>query len=542
MRASQRSQAAGSTQQSDSQPFASLLDANAPPPPPPQPSTQPPSSPSAGATGNAPSATAQTSQSTPTTVTDQNTPVTVTSQNTPTTTGGAKPVHNANANSVQQSKTTGNGKPNDLLATSASSKQPAKATANPDATVGSTPAPAPMTSADTPPPSNNAPTNNAADQSGSAPSAATGTATAAANALNATVTNAGPPTETKAADKGTDKNGKVDVGAAAPNTSQSPSPANVQPVATAIVANSAAGSTPPAPATTETLSAIGGQAKPRAKATPPVGDDQDVQGQDATDDAADSSAAPPSSADDQNSTATASGSTGTPTAPTLPAADAQQAQVQADTTAILAQTEAAQASGGGGRAGMRADIAGATTAQGTAGATAPAAGGATALPNFGFVAANTLSPGATSAAASGTAVPLAGLAVAIASRAQAGSTQFDIRLDPPELGRIDVRLGVDGNGQATTHVTVDRPDTLQLLQNQQPQLQQALEQAGLKTADNGLQFTLRDQSFAGQNGTGNGSGQQNTTQLVIPDAELAPVDTTQIYSRWSRGSGLDIRV
>jgi flagellar hook-length control protein FliK len=268
-----------------------------------------------------------------------------------------------------------------------------------------------------------------------------------------------------------------------------------------------------------------------------------VQGQDATDDAADSSAAPPSSADDQNSTATASGSTDTPTAPTLAATGAQQAQVQADITAVLAQTEApAQASGGGGRAGLRADIAGTTIAQGTAGATAPAAGGATALPNFGFVAANTLSPGATSTAASGTAVPLAGLAVAIASRAQAGSNQFDIRLDPPELGRIDVRLGVDGNGQATTHVTVDRPDTLQLLQNQQPQLQQALEQAGLKTADNGLQFTLRDQSFAGQNGNGNGSGQQNTTHLVIPDADLAPVDTTQIYSRWSRGSGLDIRV
>ena len=55
----------------------------------------------------------------------------------------------------------------------------------------------------------------------------------------------------------------------------------------------------------------------------------------------------------------------------------------------------------------------------------------------------------------------------------------------------------------TSHVTVDRPETLQLLQSQQPQLERALEQAGLKTADNGLQFSLRDQSFAGQN---NGCG------------------------------------
>jgi flagellar hook-length control protein FliK len=164
------------------------------------------------------------------------------------------------------------------------------------------------------------------------------------------------------------------------------------------------------------------------------------------------------------------------------------------------------------------------------------------LPNFGIVA-NQATPAA-AAAASGTAaaatVPIAGLAVAIASRAQAGSSQFDIRLDPPELGRIDVRLDVDRDGQVTSHVTVDRADTLQLLQSQQPQLERALEQAGLKTADNGLQFTLRDQSFAGQNG--GSAAQPNAAQLVIPDAEAPVIQATQIYSRSGLGSGVDIRV
>jgi flagellar hook-length control protein FliK len=78
------------------------------------------------------------------------------------------------------------------------------------------------------------------------------------------------------------------------------------------------------------------------------------------------------------------------------------------------------------------------------------------------------------------------------------------------------------------------------LQSQQPQLQRALEQAGLKTADNGLQFTLRDQSFTGQN---NGGGSQpSTPHLVIPDTDLPAVATTQIYSRTGLGSGIDIRV
>jgi flagellar hook-length control protein FliK len=165
------------------------------------------------------------------------------------------------------------------------------------------------------------------------------------------------------------------------------------------------------------------------------------------------------------------------------------------------------------------------------------------LPNFGFASATQAASVATTAtpgtAATAT-VPVAGLAVAIAARAQAGSSQFDIRLDPPELGRIDVRLDVDRNGQVTSHVTVDRADTLQLLQSQQPQLERALEQAGLKTADNGLQFTLRDQSFTGQNG--NGGAPSSPTWLVIPDADQPAIPTTQIYSRAGLGSGVDIRV
>ncbi|MGB6537286.1 MAG: flagellar hook-length control protein FliK [Xanthobacteraceae bacterium] len=183
------------------------------------------------------------------------------------------------------------------------------------------------------------------------------------------------------------------------------------------------------------------------------------------------------------------------------------------------------------------------TAANAAGGTGPTtSAAASALANFGIAAGNAAGPStSTGAADGGVAVPLSGVAIAIAARAQAGSNRFDIRLDPPELGRIDVRLGVDSKGQVTSHVTVDRADTLQLLQSQQSQLQQALEQAGLKTAQNGLQFTLRDQSFAGQNNSGSGH-QQSAAQLVIPDSDVAPVDSAQIYARLRLGGGLDIKV
>jgi flagellar hook-length control protein FliK len=139
------------------------------------------------------------------------------------------------------------------------------------------------------------------------------------------------------------------------------------------------------------------------------------------------------------------------------------------------------------------------------------------------------------------AVPLAGVAIEIAGKALAGKNRFEIRLDPPELGRIDVRLDVDRNGHVTSHLTVDRPETLNLLRQDSASLQRALQDAGLKTADNGLQFSLRDQSMGRDQSQ---SPLPGSAQLVVEDDALAATASTQ--HRHSRiagmGSGVDIRV
>jgi flagellar hook-length control protein FliK len=138
------------------------------------------------------------------------------------------------------------------------------------------------------------------------------------------------------------------------------------------------------------------------------------------------------------------------------------------------------------------------------------------------------------------AVPIAGLAVEIAARAQTGSNRFEIRLDPPELGRVEVRLDVDKNGHVNSRLVVDRPDTLDLLRRDAGDLQRALQQAGLTTTDDGLQFSLRDQGFAG---FGNGDP-SNTARLIVPDPDLNPAETAAAgYGRiLSSSGGIDIRV
>ena len=137
-------------------------------------------------------------------------------------------------------------------------------------------------------------------------------------------------------------------------------------------------------------------------------------------------------------------------------------------------------------------------------------------------------------------VPIPGLAVEIAGRALTGKNRFDIRLDPPELGRIEVRLDVGHDGRVTTHMIADRSDTLALLQRDASGLQRALHDAGLKTADNGLQFSLRDQSGGQQQPmrAGPAAPRAGDEETLAP---LAPLPTALTRSI-ARANGIDIRV
>jgi flagellar hook-length control protein FliK len=148
----------------------------------------------------------------------------------------------------------------------------------------------------------------------------------------------------------------------------------------------------------------------------------------------------------------------------------------------------------------------------------------------------------TATAATGAAVPLSGLALEIAASAKNGKSNFEIRLDPADLGRIDVRISIDSTGQMTSHLMVEKPETLSMLQQDAPQLQQALNDAGFKTGDSGLQFSLRDQSSSGQN-SGNDTN-RNAQRLVIAPEDSAPAAPAgRTYGRMiGSSSGVDISV
>ena len=107
--------------------------------------------------------------------------------------------------------------------------------------------------------------------------------------------------------------------------------------------------------------------------------------------------------------------------------------------------------------------------------------------------------------------------------ALAGKNHFEIRLDPPELGRIEVRIDVDRDGHVTSRLIADRSDTLDLLRRDATGLERALQDAGLKTADNGLQFSLRDQTMGRQQSN---MPAPPIAQIVVNDSSLSINDAT----------------
>ncbi|HWA30118.1 MAG TPA: flagellar hook-length control protein FliK [Rhizomicrobium sp.] len=132
----------------------------------------------------------------------------------------------------------------------------------------------------------------------------------------------------------------------------------------------------------------------------------------------------------------------------------------------------------------------------------------------------------------------AALGVAIAAKSRDGEHQFDIKLDPAELGKVDVRISVDASGQAQAHLSVQHQHTLELLQNDKATLERDLRDSGLNLANNGLNFSLK-----GEQQPSTPTFTARNRALSISAVQSAdPVSTSSSTSIAPGDSRLDIRV
>ena len=129
-----------------------------------------------------------------------------------------------------------------------------------------------------------------------------------------------------------------------------------------------------------------------------------------------------------------------------------------------------------------------------------------------------------------------------------GAQRITLRLDPGDLGTVQIRI--DRAADAATHVeiNVSRPETLTLIQGDQKQLQHALDQAGVPAEGRTLSFQLTGQdtgSMSRQTGGSDQSGGNGQSGRSEAGASNAPGSSDRASlplptpMRWQR-VGLDI--
>ena len=116
--------------------------------------------------------------------------------------------------------------------------------------------------------------------------------------------------------------------------------------------------------------------------------------------------------------------------------------------------------------------------------------------------------------------------LAIVRHTESGSGDvLIIRLDPAELGKIEVRLRMDEAKQLSAEVTADQPATLDLLRRDADNLTRALNDAGFRADDQSLRFDSR--------GFGQGEQQAQQGRRLATRAYLADADAASAQSALS---------
>ena len=139
---------------------------------------------------------------------------------------------------------------------------------------------------------------------------------------------------------------------------------------------------------------------------------------------------------------------------------------------------------------------------------------------------------------------------------KAGEQEFSMRMDPPELGRVSVKLRFGQNGLVKSQIMAERPETLEMLQREIRGLERAIEAGGHKSEQGGISFSL---DSGGQESAGKAfaeamhqdrlqeeidgrANQQGDDDLGDGDEIETAIDLDDILAHVTPETGLDVQV
>lgn len=113
-----------------------------------------------------------------------------------------------------------------------------------------------------------------------------------------------------------------------------------------------------------------------------------------------------------------------------------------------------------------------------------------------------------------------------------GTNEFTMKLNPTELGRVQVKMAFGSNGTVSAQVMVERPETLELLQREVRGLERAIEAGGHKADAGNISFSL-------DTGDGQSAGKAMAEALLQDRHNAALEENAANNSEGAEESGLD---
>jgi flagellar hook-length control protein FliK len=123
--------------------------------------------------------------------------------------------------------------------------------------------------------------------------------------------------------------------------------------------------------------------------------------------------------------------------------------------------------------------------------------------------------------------PIEQVAVQIKKAIGEGADKINIKLQPANLGKVEVRMEIGKDGILTANVIAERPETLELLQRDVRGLEKVLQEGGLKTDTQSFNFSLKEHAQQqAANGRDKTDEQTDNNDKTCNDTAANDVETT----------------
>lgn len=125
------------------------------------------------------------------------------------------------------------------------------------------------------------------------------------------------------------------------------------------------------------------------------------------------------------------------------------------------------------------------------------------------------------------------VAAQITKSAQKGDIRnIILQLDPPELGRVEVRIEFGADKKVKAHMIVEKPETYLMLQRDAAALERALQNAGMDTGADSLNYKMAEENygFGSDNNGRNSNGQGKTGTDHASQSNEDIIETTMNWN------------